>query len=60
MLTLIAENLLWFVLAFLIGVGTAWWVWARYAVEANAEIEAAPVATAAPVAQGVHATSSLG
>ncbi|MEE9433793.1 MAG: hypothetical protein V3V15_06110 [Sphingorhabdus sp.] len=35
MLTLIAENWPLFLIAFLIGIFTAWWVWARYAADAD-------------------------
>lgn len=65
MFTLVAENWWLFLIAFLIGVITAWWVWARYSaaetiqeptraaeVEKPAEpapVKAAPLAAAAPV-----------
>ena len=48
MLTLIAENWLWFLIAFLIGVATAWWVWAHYALDSDVDAEPAAPKVAAP------------
>lgn len=45
MFTLVAENWWLFLIAFLIGVATAWWVWARYSLdEEPAAAKPAPVA----------------
>lgn len=48
MLELIAANWPVFLVALLIGVATAWWVWARYVVDAG--IEAPKIAPSAPKA----------
>jgi len=39
MLTLITENWLWYLIAFLIGLATAWWVWAHYALDADSDVD---------------------
>ncbi|MGL5837863.1 MAG: hypothetical protein ACRCY3_05110 [Sphingorhabdus sp.] len=57
MITLIVENWPVFLVAFLIGVATAWWVWARYRIEAvpAARVEAQSVAPKPVVPEPVAA-----
>ncbi|MBK8375158.1 hypothetical protein [Sphingorhabdus sp.] len=50
MFALIAENWVTFVIAFLIGVATAWWVWARYRGEADVGRMDSPAAAAPKIA----------
>jgi predicted flap endonuclease-1-like 5' DNA nuclease len=50
MFALIAENWITFVIAFLIGVATAWWVWARYRGETDTGRIDMPAAEAPKIA----------